>query len=121
MYTYSFEKLDVWQKARELTKNIYSLTSFFPSEEKYGLTNQIRRATISISSNLAEGSSRKTSKDQARFTQIAFSSLLEVLNQLILSQDLEYISEQQYAEIRLKIEELSNKLNAFYNSQINRK
>ena len=121
MYTYSFEKLDVWHKARELTKSIYSLTSLFPSEEKYGLTNQIRRATISISSNLAEGSSRKTSKDQARFTQIAFSSLLEVLNQLILSQDLEYISEQQYTEIRLKIEELSNKLNAFYNSQINRK
>jgi four helix bundle protein len=120
MHIYSFERLEVWQKARELTKEIYLLTSKFPEEEKYSLTNQIRRAIISVSSNLAEGSSRKTSKEQARFTQMAFSSLLELLNQIIISFDLGFVSEEELIQIRSKIEELSNKINAFYNSQINK-
>jgi four helix bundle protein len=120
MYTYSFEKLEVWQLSRNTVKDIYKITEQFPDKERFGLTSQIRRAIVSVSSNLAEGSSRKTSREQARFTQIAFSSLLEVLNQLILSTDLNYISTEELNEIRPKIEELSNKLNAFYNSQINR-
>jgi len=68
MYTYSFEKLEVWKLARELVKEIYRLTEKFPSEEKFGLIGQLRRASVSVSSNLAEGSSRKSAKEQAHFT-----------------------------------------------------
>ena len=118
MYIYSFEKLEVWQLSRQLVKEIYILTEQFPDKEKFGLTNQIRRAIISVSSNLAEGSSRKSAKDQAHFTQLSFSSLLEVLNDLILASDLNFITLEQLDSTRPKIEELSNKLNSFYNSQI---
>jgi len=120
LYTYSFEKLDVWQKSRELVKYIYKLTKKFPADEKYGLTSQIRRATISVSSNLAEGSSRKTAKDQAHFTTISYGSLMELLNQLILSSDLAYISNDELLQIRPSIEEIGNKLNSLRNSQYQR-
>lgn len=111
MYTYSFEKLSVWQNARNLTKELYIITSGFPSEEKYGLVSQMRRATISISSNIAEGASRKTKKDQAYFYTTAFSSLVELLNQLILSVDLGFLHEEKYLVIRENIELISNQLN----------
>jgi len=111
MYTYSFEKLNVWQQSRLLTKEIYLLTNEFPSEEKFGLTSQMRRAVISVSSNIAEGSSRKTIKDQKHFYTIAFSSLIELLNQLILSMDLGLLNEEKYIELRSHIEHISNQLN----------
>jgi len=69
---YSFEKLDIWKKSRILVKDIYRITNTFPPEEKFGLTNQIRRAIISVSSNIAEGSTRQTEKEKARFYEIAF-------------------------------------------------
>ena len=118
MYMYSFEKLEVWQLARKLVKEIYDITKEFPDNEKYGLTKQIRRAAISVSSNIAEGTSRKTGKEQARFTQIAYSSLIEILNQLILSVDLGLMKPSKLDTIRIEIEELSNKLNALYSFQI---
>lgn len=80
MYQYSFEKLEVWKDAKELAKQIYVLTAEYPTEEKFGLTSQLRRASISVASNIAEGSSRSTSKDKAYSTTIAFSSAAEVLN-----------------------------------------
>ena len=95
MHQFSFENLEVWQLSRKLVSKIYSLTKSWPASEKFGLTNQIRRAVISISSNLAEGTSRKSSKDQAHFTQMAYSSLMEVTNQLILARDLKYINEER--------------------------
>ena len=75
-YTFSFEKLKVWIDSKELIKAIYLITKAFPSEEKFGLTNQLRRASISVASNLAERTSRETHKDKARFTTIAYSSLM---------------------------------------------
>lgn len=120
MYKYSFEKLDVWQQSRELVKAIYEITHEFPTEEKYGLTSQIRRATISVSSNLAEGAARKTAKDQAYFSTIAYGSLMEMLNQLILASDLEFITAEALNSIRPKIEEVGNKLNSLRNSQYQR-
>ena len=93
MRTFSFEKLNVWQKSRQLSVAIYTLTKSFPDEERFGLISQMRRCAVSVSSNIAEGSGRHSSKDKARFTEISYSSLLELLNQLILSQDLELISE----------------------------
>lgn len=116
MHIYSFEKLQVWQDARQFTVFIYKLTSSFPGEEKFGLVSQIRRACISIASNIAEGSARKSAKDQANFYQIAYSSALEVLNQLIISTDLQLISNEHLIICREKIESLSNKLNALRNS-----
>ncbi len=119
MKIYSFEKLLVWQQARVLTKEIYLITKNFPDEEKFGLTSQLRRASVSICSNIAEGSSRNSYKDKARFTEIAYGSLMEVLNQLILSLDLNFLSQEKYEKSRLSIEEISNMLNGLRKSQLN--
>jgi four helix bundle protein len=118
MKIYSFEKLTVWQESKELVKDIYRLTKDFPSEEKFGLISQLRRASISIASNLAEGTSRKTNKDKAHFTTISFSSAMEVLNQIIISKELNFIPEKDYILVREKLEKISNMLNALRNSQL---
>jgi four helix bundle protein len=112
MYEYAFEKLNVWQNSRGLTLKIYEVTKSFPADEKYGLVSQMRRAMISVSSNIAEGSSRKTAKDQAHFYTTAYSSLIELLNQIILSLDLKYIDTEKYLELRSSIELISNQLNS---------
>lgn len=114
MHIYSFEKLEVWRLSKELVKTIYKITKGFPREEQFGLTNQMRRAAVSVSSNLAEGTSRITAKDKAHFTVIAYSSLVELLNQVILSYELSHIDEEVYKSIRLQIGELTNKLNALH-------
>ncbi|MBC5835002.1 four helix bundle protein [Flavobacterium sp. F372] len=118
MKTYSFENLLVWQKSRILTKEIYKITSTFPKEELFGMTSQMRRCSISIPSNLAECSSRRTNKDKARFTEIAFGSGLELLNQLIIALDLDYIKENQYLEIRTKLQEVTFLLDALQKAQL---
>ena len=118
MKIFSFENLLVWQKSRILAKEIYLITSAFLKEELFGMTSQMRRCSISIPSNLAEGSSRRTSKDKARFTEIAFGSGLELLNQLIIALDLDYINEKQYLEIRLKLQEVTFLLDALQKTQL---
>ncbi len=115
MHTYGFEKLEIWQLSRLLVKNVYEATQTFPADEKYGLTSQLRRASVSISSNIAEGVGRSTQKERARFIEIAYSSLMEVLNQLILSNDLAFLTGEQLNKFRNDINELSNKLNAYRN------
>lgn len=120
MKQYSFEKLDVWQKGRLLVKAVYQLSKGFPADERFGMTQQIRRACISVTCNLAEGSARITGKEQARFSEISFGSLLEVLNLLIAAVDLDYITEATLAENRPLIEEIGNKLNALRESQVKR-
>ena len=114
MKTFYFEKLDVWQNARVFVKNIYELTAEFPTEEKYGVISQLRRASLSITANIAEGMSRNTEKDKARFINMAFSSAIEVINFLILTQDLGFLSEEKYFKLREQIEEITNKLNSLY-------
>jgi four helix bundle protein len=116
---YSFEKLQVWQQARLLTKEVYITTKTFPEEERFGLISQLRRASVSICSNLAEGSSRNSFKDKARFTEIAYGSLMEVLNQLIIASDLGFLLNQEYEKLRIQIEEISNMLNGLRKSQLN--
>jgi four helix bundle protein len=118
-YIFSFEKLNVWIDSKELTKLIYTVTLTFPEEEKFGLTNQLRRASISVASNLAEGTSRKTIKDKAHFSTIAYSSLMEVLSQIIIANELNYISDSDYKTLRKQVEKISNKLNALRISQLN--
>jgi four helix bundle protein len=111
MYTFSFEKLEVWKKSRLLTKKVYKMTSSFPNYESFGMVSQIRRAVISICSNIAEGSSRYSKKDQAHFYNIAFSSLMETLNQIIICNDLEYFDDDQLQDLRKDIHIISLLLN----------
>lgn len=118
MHTFGFEKLTVWQESRKLVKEIYLLSREYPDDEKYGLVSQIRRAVFSVSSNIAEGSSRVTYKDQANFYNKSFSSLMELLSQIILSHDLKFINESKYLELRSTIEQISNQLNALRNAAL---
>ena len=106
-HVYSFEKLVVWNKAIDLVKWIYEVTANFPGEEKFILTSQIRRSAISISSNIAEGSGRRTAKDKSHFLNIAYSSAIELLNQMIIALRLQFISETQEANARQKIQEIT--------------
>jgi len=105
MKTYSFEKLACWQKARELAVWTYSATRAFPPEEKFGIVSQMRRAAISIASNIAEGTSRKTAKDQNHFSTISYSSTIELLNDLIIANDLKFLPDEDYLAGREKIEQ----------------
>jgi four helix bundle protein len=118
MRTFSFEKLIAWQKGRELALLIYKTTKQFPKEEVFGLKSQMRRCSISIASNLAEGSGRQSLKEKARFSEIAYSSSLELLNQVILSNDFEYINENDYLSLREKIAEVNMLIDGLYKSQI---
>ena len=118
--TFSFEKLLVWQKSRVLAGEIYKITSKFPKEEIFGMTSQMKRCSISISSNLAEGSGRSSMKDKARFTEIAFGSGVELLNQLIIALDLNFITENEYSEIRTKIQEVTYLLDALHKAQLSK-
>jgi four helix bundle protein len=116
MYTYPFEKLEVWELSKKLVVKIYKLSKDFPLEEKFGLINQMRRAAVSICSNLAEGSGRNTPKDQANFYGMAYSSLLEVLNQLLIPRELGWLEEAIYLDIRKDIENISIRINGLRKS-----
>ena len=119
-HSYSFEKLDVWQKAREYVVFIYHITNRFPDNEKFGLTSQIRRAAISITSKIAEGSSRSSLKEQIRYTEIAYGSALETYCQMLSSLDLGFLSIEEFQVGNERLKEITNKLNALKNSQIKR-
>lgn len=119
-YTYSFEKLQVWQIARTLVKSIYVTTKQFPEEEKFGLTSQLRRASISIVSNLAEGSGKSSMKDQVRYVEIAYSSTLEVYCQLLIASDLDYVTECELESFKKEIVKITNMLNSLKKSMQDR-
>ena len=104
---YAFENLEVWNDSRKLISEIYKVSAAFPTEELYGITAQIRRAALSISLNIVEGSSRITKKDQANFYKIAYSSATEVLGALFIAVDLDFLNEEQFNTIRLKIEKIT--------------
>ncbi len=114
---YSFEKLRVWQAARELATQVYLTTANFPQRELYGLTSQCNRATISVAANLAEGSSRQSRKDQAHFSEIAYGSLTELACLLVLAKDIGILSENSEVSLRSAIERVSAQLNSLHRSQ----
>ncbi len=108
MRKYAFEKLESWQLSRNLIKVIYLDTKNFPKSEIFGITNQLRRASISIASNISEGSGRSHLKEKAQFYRIAYGSLMEVLNQIIIANDLNFISDKKVITYyRPEIEKLS--------------
>ncbi len=111
MYKFNFEKLEVWNNSRKLAKKIYLRTEKFPENEKFGISIQLRRAIISVCSNLAEGSSRFSSKDQMHFYSISYGSLMETINQLILSEDLGYLSSKDLQDYRKEVNSIGYMIN----------
>jgi len=108
-----FRKIQVWQKSHDLTLRLYKITSTFPKEELYGLTSQIRRASASIPSNIAEGCGRDTQTELARFVHIAAGSASELDYHLLLSHDLGYINKETYQELENSISEIKRMLHGF--------
>ena len=113
---FNFEKLDVWQKAIDFANLVYNETRAFPAEERFGLTNQLRKAAVSISSNIAEGSSRSSKSDFARFLEIAAGSVFEVVSQPFIAQRQGFWSDVQFRRIYNDAEELSRMLSGLRKS-----
>jgi len=115
---YSFEKLTVWQEAKKLVVEVYHLLDSFPKFEKYALCDQIRRAIVSVPSNIAEGSGRKSLKEQIHFLEIAYGSLMETYNQLLIAIDLAYISKESVEAIKPSIDAVAKMINALHNKYV---
>ena len=112
----NFEKLDVWQKAIDFADLVYAMTSRFPSEERFGLTTQMRRAAVSISSNIAEGCSRASKTDFARFVEIATGSVFEVVSQAFIGRRQHLVDDAQFQALYAAAEEQSKMLSGLRKS-----
>ncbi len=106
----SFRKLNVYIKSKQLVQEVYKLLKQFPSEERYALCDQLRRAVVSVPSNIAEGMGRMTDKDQAHFFNLAYGSLMEVLAQLDVACDLKYISQEKFEDTEILIVDVAKML-----------
>jgi four helix bundle protein len=113
---FGFEKLDVWKKSVDLADDVYRLTRDFPDYEKFGLANQMRRAAVSISSNIAEGSARDSKKDFARFLQIAYGSTMEVVSQLHIAQRQGFIPKEDARALYQNCEEIARMISGLKRS-----
>jgi len=112
----SYRDLEVWTKARQLVKQIYQLSKKFPREELYALTAQLHRAAVSVPSNIAEGHSRLSTKDYINFISMAIGSLAEVDTQVLLAQDLEYVTEKDCTDVNESIQRLQQMLHKLRSS-----
>ncbi len=117
---FTFETLDVYNKARKLVKDIYLLLEVFPSFEKYSLCDQIRRSAISVPSNLAEGSGRFSIKERVHFIEISYGSLMELYCQLSIANDLGYFSAEEQKKFKIQIDEIARMLYGLRTSLINK-
>ena len=113
---FNFEKLDVWHKAIEFADLVYSLTRNFPSDERFGLTNQMRRAAVSVSSNIAEGSARVSRADYAHFVEIATGSLFEVVSQSFVGRRQGFLSEEVFQQLYAAAEQQGKMLSGLRKS-----
>lgn len=116
----NYKELKVWQKAYEICIGIYKVTKNFPNEEKYGLTSQIRRASVSVPSNIADGYGRKTTSEYIQALYIAYGSLCELETQILLSGDLGYITNENLNKLHKNIEENKRMLKALIKSLENK-
>jgi len=107
----SYKDLIMWCKAKDLAVCIYKITEKFPREEIYGLTNQLRRAAVSIASNIAEGFRRKFPKEKCQFLRMAYGSAAEIDTQLIIAKELGYLNEGEYVKIIMSLEEIMKMIN----------
>src|SRR5215213_5747871 len=113
---FNFEKLDVWHKAIEFADFVYSVTRAFPDDERFGLTNQMRRAAVSVSSNIAEGTDRVSANDYARFIEIAAGSLFEVVSQSFVSRRQGFLSKADFKQLYAAAEEQGKMLSGLRRS-----
>ena len=114
---FNFEKLDVWQKGIVFADSVYSLSRAFPAEERFGLTNQMRRAAISVPSKVAEGSARMSQADFARFIEISTGSLFEVVSHSFIANKQSFLSQDGFQLIYRNAEELSRMLSGLRRSR----
>ena len=117
---FNFRNLICYQKGRVLVKEVYALVKAFPVEEKYALGDQLRRAIVSVTSNIAEGSGRQSLKDQAHFLELSYGSLMEVMSQLDLALDLSFIDNENYNRLELLIEEEAKIVSGYRASLLDR-
>ena len=115
---YSFEKLKAWQEAKKLVVEVYHLLDGFPQFEKYALCDQIRRAIVSVPSNIAEGTGRMSIKEQIHFLEVAYGSLMETYNQLLIAIELTYITEESVETIKPSIDAAAKMINGLRNANI---
>lgn len=113
----TFKDILAWQKAHKLVLQVYKLTNYFPPSEKYALSNQVRRAVVSVASNIVEGFKRKSVKDSLHFYNMAEASLEEVKYQLLIAKDLGYINKEQYIDIENIFNETGKTLYGWLKSQ----
>ena len=113
---FSFENLEVYGKARVLVADIYRIQRDFPKEELYGLGDQMRRAAVSITANLAEGSGRQSIKEKIRFIEISYGSLMEIFCELQTACDLGYITKEKFDGIRPQFTDIAKMLSGLRNS-----
>ena len=116
MEIFGYRKLVAYQKAKEVVKRTYKLLRKFPAEERYAMCDQLRRASLSITSNIAEGVNRFSEKDKAHFIEIAYGSLMEVSSQFEIAEELEYISSEDRLSMDMLIEEDARLLSGLLNS-----
>jgi four helix bundle protein len=112
---FNFEKLDVWQRAVGLASFVYDFTRAFPGEEKFGIVSQMRRAAVSVSSNIAEGSSRSSRQDFARFVELAVGSLYELVSQGFIAQKQGFLDDQAFQRLYTEADELIRMLSGLRN------
>ena len=113
---FGFEKLTAWQKAVEYADLVYRVTQGFPREERFGLANQLRRSAVSVSSNIAEGSSRSSRTDFARFVEIAYGSLLESVSELEIAKRQKLLAKEMFEAAYTNAEDLAKMLSGFRRS-----
>ena len=117
---YSYKNLEAYKESKTLVKQVYALLKRFPKEEQYALCDQLRRAVISVPSNIAEGSGRTSAKDQAHFLEMAFGSLMEVDCQMDIAQDLGYVSLDEHEEVTVQISKVAALLSGMRNKCLGR-
>lgn len=113
---FRFEKLDVWHEAVDFASVVYEVTRGFPAEERFGLTNQIRRASVSVSSNIAEGSGRTSDRDFARFCEVAYSSALEVVSQAHVAERQTFLPESERKRVYARADKVCRMLSGLRSS-----
>ncbi len=110
---HNFRELKIWEKSKDLVIEVYAITAKFPDQEKYVLISQMNKSVISISSNIAEGSGRNSTKDFQRFLDIAIGSAFELESQLIISNELGYLPENVSTKMALQLQELQKMIRGF--------
>ena len=111
-----YKDLKFWQLSRVFCKDIYLITKYFPNDEKFGLTSQLRRASVSIPSNIAEGASRVSNKDFARFLRISLGSCYEIETQLLISCDLAFIQKEELEKLQHTLDQIIKMMSRFISS-----